>query len=78
MVAVLSLVDDYLIQDVGENIKAPYTSPKTTLGEIEVMEEKQQMRDRGIEAKLNYFYDGILTKFANNIATYAVSLKKME
>ena len=76
MVAVLTLVDDYLMQEAGENIKAPYTSPNTTLWEIEVMEEKQQIRDRGIEAKLNFFYDGILSKFATNISMYAVWLQK--
>jgi hypothetical protein len=76
MTAVLMLVDDMIIQDAGENVKAPYSSPKTTLGEIEFMEEKQQVRDRGIEQNLNICYDDILTKTAINLTKYAVNLIK--
>ena len=76
MVAVLQQIDDMIIQDAGENVKAPYSSPKTTLGEIEFMEEKQQVRDRGIEQNLNICYDDILTKTAINLTKYAVNLIK--
>ena len=76
MASVLAIIDDMIIQDAGENVKAPYTSPKTTLGEIEFMEEKQQMRDRGVEQNLNFCYDDILTKTAINLTKYAVNLVK--
>jgi len=76
MSAVISIIDDLMNVEVWENMRAPYSSPKTTLGEIQIMEEHQQIRDRTIDESLNIFYDDILTKTAINLTKYAVTLEK--
>lgn len=76
MAAVMTIVDDMINVDAGENVRAPYSSPKTTLGEIEIMEEKQQLRDRATDQNLNIFFDQILTKTATNLTKYMVVQQK--
>lgn len=76
MAAVLTIIDDMINIEAGENMRAPYSSPKTTLGEIEIMEEKQQTRDRAKDMNLSVFYDDVLTDTAVNLTKYAVNLVK--
>ena len=49
MVEILNLIDDYVIQDTGENSKAPYSSPAGTLGEVEIMEENKTIRVKSVD-----------------------------
>ena len=44
MVQMLKIIDDFVVQDTGENLKAPYSSPAGTLGEVEIIEENKQIR----------------------------------
>ena len=76
MVAVVNVVDDLINIDAWENVRAPYSSPKTTLWEIEIMEEKQQLRDRALDQNLNVFMDDVLTKSAKNLTKYMVVQEK--
>lgn len=76
MIAVVNVIDDLIAVDAWENVRAPFTSPKTTLWEIEIMEEKQQTRDRALDQNLNVFMDDVLTKTAKNLTKYMVVQEK--
>jgi hypothetical protein len=45
----INIIDDIVIQDTGENVKAPYTSPASTLGETEIIEENKMVRVKTID-----------------------------
>lgn len=78
IVSILQIIDDFVIQDTWENIKAPYSSPAWTLWEVEIMEENKQIRQKWIEASKNLCYDRALTMALWNIAQYAPSLLMKE
>lgn len=73
-VAMMNIIDDLVIQDTGDNIKAPYTSPATTAFEVGVMEEKRAERNQSIEVLRNLCLDYALTLTLSNISQFAPSL----
>ena len=78
MANTLQIIDDLINVDAGENMRAPFSTPKTTLGEIEIMEESKQTRDRAKDMNLSIFYDDVLTDSVVNLTKYAVNMIKTE
>lgn len=76
MVNMLNVIDDFVIQDTGENLKAPYTSPAGTLGEVEIMEENKQIRMKAIDESYEMALDDALTMTYSNIRRFAPKLLK--
>lgn len=69
-------LDDLVIQDIGENIKAPYSSPAGTLGEVEIMEENKAIRLKTVDIARDICLDNALTSMLQNIQDFAPALLK--
>lgn len=74
IVSILSLIDDFVIQDTWDNVKAPYSSPAGTLWEVEIMEENKETRQKAIDSAKDLCYDRALTMALENIAQFAPKL----
>lgn len=74
----LTIIDDQIIQDSGENLKAPYSSPAWTATEIEVIEENKATRQKCIDEVRDQSRQNILTQVLKNIAQFAPALLKKE
>ncbi|HPC34638.1 MAG TPA: hypothetical protein PLP73_03160, partial [Candidatus Absconditabacterales bacterium] len=74
----LQIIDDVVIQDTGENIKAPYSSPANTLGEVEIMEENKMTRVASVDESDDLGMQEALTMCLSNITQYAPRLLKTE
>lgn len=74
IVSLLTIIDDFAIQDTGENVKAPYSSPAGTAFEAEVMEEKSDIRQRSIDSSTDLCYERALSMALDNIAQFAPTL----
>lgn len=74
----LTIIDDQIIQDSGENLKAPYSSPANTATEIEVIEENKATRQKCIDEIRDQSRQNILTQVLKNIAQRAPALLKKE
>jgi formylmethanofuran dehydrogenase subunit D len=71
MVNVMQMIDDFVIQDTGENIKAPYSSPAGTLGEVEIIEQNKALRVKTIDESRDICLDYVLSQVLSNIANFA-------
>lgn len=76
MVAVVNLIDDAINVDVWENARSPFVPQSDKVGIVEIMEEKQQSRDRTKEENINIFWDDVITRTARNVCKYAVNMVK--
>ena len=74
----LTILDDQIIQDSGENLKAPYSSPANTATEIEVIEENKATRNKTTDELRDEAWQDILTQVLKNIAQFAPALLKKE
>ncbi len=72
----LTFLDDLVVQDIGENIKAPYSSPAWTLGEVEIMEENKAIRLKTVDIARDICMDNALTSMLQNIQDFAPALLK--
>lgn len=75
---VLTLVDDLIIQDVWDNIKAPYSTPAWTLWEAEIMEENKTLRVKSRDENFDIALWYALTQSLQNIKDFApATLRKV-
>lgn len=74
--ALLNLIDDMAIQDTGENLKAPYSSPAKTLGETEIIEENKMIRIQSVNEADDMGLGRALTMSLDNITQFAPYLLK--
>ena len=71
MANILQIIDDFVIQDTGENIKAPYSSPASTLWEVEIIEQNKWIRIKTVDESRDIALDRALTQTMSNIANFA-------
>ncbi len=74
----LTILDDQIIQDSGQNLKAPYSSPANTATEIEVIEENKAIREKTMDELRDQAIQGILDQVFKNIRQFAPALLKKE
>jgi len=72
--AVISLIEDYGIQNTGLNLKAPYTSPASTAFEAGMMIEQQNARVRTVDEDNNLGIEKVLTMMLCNIHQFGSTL----
>lgn len=74
----LTILDDQIIQDSGQNLKAPYSSPANTATEIEVIEENKAIRDKQMDEMRDQAYQQILDQVYKNIKQFAPALLRKD
>lgn len=70
----LTILDDQIIQNSWENIKAPYSSPAGTATEAEILEENKQIRQKTVDQLRDIALDDSLTQVLKNIQQFAPSI----
>lgn len=73
---VMNILDDIVIQDTWENVKAPYSSPAKTLWETEIIEENKMIRIKSVDESDDIWLSEALTMSLDNITQYAPYLLK--
>jgi hypothetical protein len=70
----IQMLDDMVIQDTGENVKAPYSSPASTLWETEIIEENKMVRVQAVNEADDMGIWEALTMALDNITQFAPKL----
>lgn len=79
LIAILNLLDDLVIQDTGENVRAPIDMQSDKVGIVEMMEENKATRHKSVDENWHLFMDRSLTSMISNIAQFVPAiLSKVE
>jgi len=71
---VLQIIDDLVVQDTGDNPRAPIESGEKTLGQTEIKEANKMVRQSAVDEGYNLCLDGALTMTLARIKQFAPSL----
>ena len=71
LVAILEILDDMVVQDTGENIRATIDMQTDKVGIVEMMEENKAVRHKSVDENWNLFLDKALTMMLSNLAQFA-------
>ena len=71
LVAILEILDDLVVQDTGENVRATVDMQSDKVGIVEMMEENKAVRHKSVDENRNLFLDRVLTMMLSNIAQFA-------
>lgn len=74
LIAILNIIDDLIVQDTGENIRATVDVNSDKVGIVEMMEENKAIRHKSVDENWNIFLDKILTMMLSNIAQFVPNL----
>lgn len=74
LINVLQIIDDLVVQDTGENVKAIIDMQTDKVGIVEMMEENKAVRHKHVDSLWNLFLNKSLSMMLSNIAQFAPSL----
>jgi len=74
LIAILNILDDLVVQDTGENVRASIDAQSDKVGIVEVMEENKAVRHKSVDENWNLYLDRALTLMLSNIAQFAPAL----
>jgi len=74
LIAILNLLDDLVIQDTGENVRAPIDMQSDKVGIVEMMEENKATRHKSVDENWHLFMDRCLTSMISNIAQFVPAI----
>jgi len=74
LIAILNILDDLVVQDTGENVRAAFDAQSDKVGIVEVMEENKAVRHKSVDENWNLYLDRALTLMLSNIAQFAPAL----
>ena len=72
--AILDILDDLIVQDTGENVRATIDMQTDKVGIVEMMEENKSVRHKSVDENWNLFLDRALTMMLSNVAQFAPSI----
>lgn len=71
---VLAILDDLIVQDTGDNPRAPIETGEKTLGQTEIREANKAVRQSSVDENYNIGLDEALTMTLDRIKQFAPSL----
>lgn len=71
-------IDDQVVQDSGENLRAPYQAPADQLGTVEIIENNRLTRVKPMDEADDFLMWGILTHTMDNITQFFRDLYSQE
>lgn len=74
LVSILNILDDVVVQDTGENVRATIDMQTDKVGIVEIMEENKAIRHKSVDENWNIFLDKSLTMMLSNIAQFVPNL----
>ena len=74
LVNILSVLDDLVVQDTWENVRAIIDAQSDKVGIVEMMEENKAVRHKSVDENRNLFLDNALTKMLSNIVQFVPTL----
>ncbi len=74
LVSILNILDDLVVQDTWENVRAIIDMQTDKVGIVEMMEENKAIRHKSVDSNWNLFLDRILTMMLSNIAQFVPTL----
>lgn len=74
LVSILQVLDDLVIQDTGENVRASIDANSDKVGIVEIMEENKAIRHKSVDENWNIYLDNALTKMLSNIVQFVPTL----
>lgn len=74
MLAVLNVLDDLVVQDTGENVRATIDMQTDKVGIVEIMEENKAIRHKSVDENWDMYLDRSLTLMMSNIAQFVPTL----
>lgn len=74
LLAILNVLDDLVVQDTGENVRATIDMQTDKVGIVEVMEENKAIRHKSVDENWNIYLDRVLTMMISNIAQFVPTL----
>ena len=74
LVSILNILDDLVVQDTWENVRAVIDMQTDKVGIVEMMEENKAIRHKSVDSNWNLFLDRILTMMLSNIAQFVPTL----
>jgi hypothetical protein len=73
--SILSIIDELVVQDTGENLKATYQALAPQLGTVEIIENARATRLANVDENDDLFLGQILTCSLDNVTQYAPKLQ---
>lgn len=74
-VAILQVIDDLVVQDTWENLRATYEAVAQQLGTVEIIENARATRLASVDENDDLFLSEVLTSVLDNITQYAYKLQ---
>jgi len=74
LVNILEILDDLVVQDTWENVRATIDMQTDKVGIVEMMEENKAVRHKSVDENFNLFLDRVLTMMLSNIAQFAPAI----
>lgn len=74
LISILNILDDLVVQDTWENVRAIIDMQTDKVGIVEMMEENKAIRHKSVDSNWNLFLDRILTMMLSNIAQFVPTL----
>lgn len=71
---ILNVLDDLVVQDTWENVRATIDMQTDKVGIVEIMEENKAIRHKSVDENWDMFLDRALTLMMSNIAQFVPSL----
>ncbi len=74
LISLLNILDDLVVQDTWENVRAVVDMQTDKVGIVEMMEENKAIRHKSVDSNWNLFLDKALTMMLSNIAQFVPTL----
>lgn len=74
LVTILEVLDDLVVQDTWENIRATIDVQSDKVGIVEMMEENKAVRHKSVDENWNLFLDRVLTMMLSNVVQFAPAI----
>lgn len=71
---VLQILDDLVVQDTGDNMRAPVDAMSDKVGIVEIMEANKAVRQSAVDENYNIGLDNVLTMTLSRIKQFAPAL----
>lgn len=74
LVSILEILDDLVVQDTWENVRATIDMQSDKVWIVEMMEENKAVRHKSVDENWNLYLDRVLTMMLSNISQFAPSI----
>jgi len=68
------MLDDLVVQDTGDNVRAPIDAMSDKVGIVEIMEANKAVRQSAVDENYNIGLDNVLTMMLSRIKQFAPAL----